>query len=462
MSRHGKSSIRLFQVLLGVVGLGMAVLATWPTDSPPPVDAQARSPQPLYVPLTSMGVDVADMPAAPTAPPSPTASPTPAYTPTPTPKPCGLLANRVEISAIDVSPFTVRAVNDRRATPMPVMLAVLPDGESGAVAWADTEGGVHITLLDTSGLRAGADLQLPGASVRGFVAHAVGFALLIVRDDEMHLVRLDSLGGVVFDKLVVGGVPQTTAGNKWVDSWGHKGRLVFADGVYAAYFGHTQYFGAQGKHQGDLLWFFDEQGERIDQQGTGWDWGCSHSLDVRLAHNGTRFGPVCLSDAFPKPKGFFFNHGTLVRAEPSGDEMGFSAANLGGWVPTREGFLLSFSSPEGRSSSDVGLISVSNAGEIGRVVWLTETVSAEESAPHLAAYGPDYLAGWMAGGRLMIAETDAAEGMIREPEAIEAQIGAHDDFATLPGGDVGWAFAWGDLTELKIVRVRWCELTGGP
>lgn len=456
-----RSALHPYKVLVGALGLiAASVLILWWANSAPRAGAQARSPQPIYLPLTSMGVDVVDLPAAPTAPPSPTATATPVVTPTPTVKPCGLLPDRVEIGAIDVSPFTVQAVNDRRATPVPVMLATLPDGESGAVAWADTEGGVHITPLDAQYQRAGADLQLPGVSVRGFVAHDDGFALLVVRDDEMHLVRMDSQGEVTFDKRLVGGVSQTITGNKWVDGWGHQGRLVFADGIYAAYFGHDQYFGSRGKHQGDLLWFFDEEGTQIQQQGTGWDWGCSHSLDVRLAHNGTRFGPVCLSDAFPD-KGFHFNHQTEIRSEPSGNEMGFSAANLGGWVPTRDGFLMSFSSPEGRASADVGLISVGNDRAVGREVWLTSG-SVEESAPHLAAYGADYLAGWMAGGRLNIAEADGAEGIIRDAQAVDAQIGAHDDFVALPGGDVGWAFAWGDLTELKIVRVRWCELSVGP
>jgi hypothetical protein len=346
---------------------------------------------------------------------------------------------------------------------MPVMMATRPDRSGAAVAWADTAGGVHITPIDAQDQRSGTDLQVPGNSVRGFVAHDDGYAMLVVRGDEMHLVRLDAQGEVAFDKRLVGAVSQTVTGSKWVDSWGHKGRLVYADGVYAAYFGHTQYFGSRGKHQGDLLWFFDEDGERVEVDDTGWDWGCSHSLDLRLAHNGTRFGPACLSDAFPS-KAFHFNHRTrVIRAEPSGDEMGYSAANLGGWVPTRDGFLMSFSSPQGRTSSDVGLISVSNAAEIGREVWLTNTAGIQESAPHLAAYGDrGYLAGWMADGVLHIAEADAAEGAVRDAESITAQIGSQDDFVTLPGGHVGWAFSWGDLTQLKIVRVRWCELSAGP
>jgi hypothetical protein len=451
-------------VIVGVgIAAGVAALLGRPRVAP--AAAQWRWPPTIFLPMTGSGVDVKGLPAPPTAPPSPTPTVTPEATLTPTPLPCGELGERVTVTEIDVGPDTIQARRDprTRATPMPVMLAV-GSGSRMAAAWSDTAGDVHVTPLDTSG-RAGPDLTVPGVSVRGLVVHTDGYALLVVRGDEMHLVRVNDSGAVRWEKKLVGGVSQTVTGNKWVDSWGHQSRLVFADGEYAAYFGHTQYFGADGKHQGDLLWLFDEAGERIEESGRGargWNWGCSHSLDVRLAHNGTRLGPVCLSDAYPT-KGIHFDHEVRLRSEPSGDMRGFSAANLGGWVPLAERFVLSFSSPEGRTSSDVGMLDVTDLGEVGEETWLTNTSTVDESAPHLAAYGPErgddpqFLAGWLAGDRLHLAEARAGTGVTGGPVAVDVEIGEHDDFVTLPGGHVGWAFAWDDFQTLKQVTVRWCE-----
>ncbi|MBN2360280.1 MAG: hypothetical protein JXR83_12580 [Deltaproteobacteria bacterium] len=39
---------------------------------------------------------------------------------------------------------------------------------------------------------------------------------------------------------------------------------------------------------------------------------------------------------------------------------------------------------------------------------------------------------------------------------ISQSFGAADDFATFDNGDAGWAYAWGDMTKLKIVRVPRC------
>ncbi|MCC7018119.1 MAG: hypothetical protein IT332_00095 [Ardenticatenales bacterium] len=395
--------------------------------------------------------------AVPTDTPPPTATDTPEPTATPTTAVCGPLAERVRVTSVDVSPAEVQVATGRGRSWWPIYLAPLTDG-GAKIAWSDTEAQVHVTKIDGDGRRLGDDAVVAGDEVRGLVAHTDGgTAMLVVTGNVMSLVRLDAAGATVFRKDLVGLQPQTVTGSKWVDSWGHEGRLVFAENTYAAYFGHTQFFGANGKHQGDLLWFFDPDGNKITREREGWDWGCSHSLDLRLAHNGTRFGPVCLSDAYPK-EGFHFNHReTMIRAEPSGDGSGGSDARLGGWVPLPNGFLMSFASPEGRASTDVGLVHVSNDAEIGAVRWLTNSAAVVEDGPHLARYGRDqFLASWTADAAHLAALVKEDGTFIEGPVAIEATIGARNDMQTMPDGDVAWAHAWGDMHALKTVRVDAC------
>ena len=184
---------------------------------------------------------------------------------------------------------------------------------------------------------------------------------------------------------------------------------------------------------------------------------------MRLAHNGTRFGPVCLSDSYPKP-GFHFNHREkMLRPEPSGDGMGNSKARLGGWVPLAGGFLMSFASPEGRASTDVALLEVDNRGGVSTPRWLSDTPSVNEDAPHLARYGQNaFLASWTSGQELMLAEVDADGEILGGPAAAPAKVAARDDFQTMADGSVAWATAWDDMSKLKVVRVAACTVGSGP
>ena len=120
---------------------------------------------------------------------------------------------------------------------------------------------------------------------------------------------------------------------------------------------------------------------------------------------------------------------------------------------------MSFTSPEGRPSSDVGLMHVANDAVVDGPFWVTETGDIQESAPHLARYGDDrLLAGWLAESTLHLAEVDDDARIRQGAVSVAARIAPRDDFVSLPGGDVAWSFAWDDPTELKIVRARWCEL----
>jgi hypothetical protein len=462
MSRGERRGFRVLGLVAvsGTVLVGALAVRAMGADHPTAGPRQrGDAAPPVVLPLAVAGYDLANAPSPPTVAPTPvpTETATPSPTPTATPFVCGPLPERVRVRAIDVSPLEVRVSSGRGRTTWPIYLAPLADG-GAKVAWADSAGSVHVTTLDAQDQRVGPDATLTGDEVRGLVAHDDGgTALLVVKGVVLSLVRLDATGVQTFRKDLIGLLPQTTVGSKWVDDWGHEARLDWVGRQYVVYSGHTQFFGSNGKHQGDLLWLFDGDGNRVEVRGTGWDWGCSHSLDLRLAHNTTRIGPVCLSDAYPKP-GFHFNHSeAMIRAEPSGNGQGGSDARLGGWVALRDGFLMSFASPEGRASTDVGLIKVGNDAKIGPPHWLTDTAAVTEDGPHLARIGRDeYLASWTADARHLLAVVDEAGTLLDGPAETTARVAPRDDFQTLPDGDVAWAAAWDNLSQLKVVRVDAC------
>jgi hypothetical protein len=310
-----------------------------------------------------------------------------------------------------------------------------------------------VTPLDEMGARLAADIVLPGSEVRGFVAHDQGSAILVRRDDAMTFVLLDEAGTAQSTVDIVGTESHDVDGSRWIDDWPHQGRLAFSGSQYGAYFGQTGNHGSAGNHQGDHYTLLSAAG--MEASG-GWDWGCSHSLDVRLAHNGTVFAPICTSDTYPGA-GIWFENDVEVSEEPSITNVG-GIAKLGGLVPLTDGFLMSFTTPEDRQSTDIALIHVGNDGEPSGRAYLTDTASVDEGYSHLAAYGGDgFLAGWDADDVLTLAVVDAAGAILEGPTATTAQIGGQDDFATLANGDVAWASAWQDLGILRVVRVRACD-----
>jgi hypothetical protein len=353
----------------------------------------------------------------------------------------------VKVTSVDVSPDSAGGGWYQPA----MVISPLSDGSS-KVAW-NTGDTVHVTTLDDQDKKQGADLTFAGSDIAGFAAHDDGGALLLVRGEVMDLVRFDNSGTEVFTKTFTNNQAKDQAGSTWIDWWSSAGRLAWSGTQYAAYFGHTKFWSTDiGKHQGDMLMYVDGTGA---QSGYGWDWGCSHSLDVRIAWNGTGFAPVCLSDCYPS-KGIWYNHrGGLVSDEPSGNCSGGSNARLGGLAGAPDGFYVTFTSPEGRASADVAFSRIGNDGTIGPKVYLTDTPSIQESAAKLARYGGDFLAAWMAGQNYIAAVVDTSGTITDGPSALAAgSFVEYDDFINFANGDVGWA--WGEGTALKIARLRHC------
>ncbi|MBN1608900.1 MAG: hypothetical protein JW940_19895 [Polyangiaceae bacterium] len=356
------------------------------------------------------------------------------------------LADRVKVTTVAVSPSVSLGQSrwgggEWGSTGLPVILSTSPNGLA-KVAWTDGTD-VHVTPLDESDQRAGDDATVAGTQVRGLVAHDDGSALLVVRDDAMVFVRLSEAGAEQATLSLVGGNAHTSDGDRWIDDWPHNGRLAWSGTQYAAYFGQTGNFGAQGNHQGDHYSFISPEGTLMSG---GWDWGCSHSLDERLAHNAATWAPICTSDTYPGA-GIWFNNRREVSNEPSITNMG-EGTKLGGLVPAPDGFWLDF------ASTEVVFVHISNDGSPSGRVTLPNSSAAYA---HLAAYGDGLLAGWGPDTSLTIAELDTNGSVTEGPVAITAQAGGLDDWATYPNGDVGWAYAWGDLSSLQIIRVMRCE-----
>jgi hypothetical protein len=368
------------------------------------------------------------------------------------PVPCATpLAERAKVTTIDVTSKVVTKGSGINSANMPIILATSPDGRA-KIAWTDGTN-AHVTPLTTGDARQAPDITLPGSEVRGFVAHDDGSAILVRREDAMVFVRLDEAGTAKSTLSIVGGTSHTVEDSRWIDDWPHNGRLAWSGTQYGAYFGQTGNFGSQGNHQGDHYSLITAAGT-LEAKG-GWDWGCSHSLDVRLAHNGTAWAPVCAADTYP-PTGFYFNNRTEISDEPTITNTG-GTAKLGGLVPATDGFYLTFTSPTGRSSPDVGFLKFSNTGMPSGKVFLTDTAGVQESWAHLAKYGDRLLAGWAAGMELMIATIDTAGAIVEQPVAAPAAIGGQDDFATWANGDAGWAGIGASNMQLVVVRVVRCE-----
>jgi hypothetical protein len=357
------------------------------------------------------------------------------------------LAQRVKLTSIDVTPDQVSGGWYQPD----VVLSPLPDGTS-KVAWSSGDT-VHVTRLDGNDQRAAADLTFASSDIAGFAARPVGGALLLVQGEVMVLLGFDDAGAQTFKVTFTNNNPVDQPGATWIDSWSRAGRLASSDTDYAAYFGITKFWDATvGRHQGDYLSQVDDAGHESNV----WDWGCSHSLDVRIAWNGDRYGPVCLSDCYPI-KAIMFDHTeSEISDEPSGNCSGGSNAQLGGLAPMSDGFYVTFTSPEGRASSDVAFSRVSNDGKAGPKVYLTNTPDVQESGAKLARYGTNLLAAWLAGADRVAAVVDTSGNILEGPVALTGvSFNDHDDFVTFANGEVGWA--WGEGATLNIARVRLCQ-----
>ena len=204
---------------------------------------------------------------------------------------CGDLAERVSITMLSVDAMPEPSPQDDTLGgwwtmgEIPTVITALEPDDEMRVAWRDAQGLVHVTSLDAQAESKGADVTIAAQWLRGLVAHDDGSAMLLARGTEsclsMDLVRLDDAGGEVF--------ATTLTDEDDCHSDTHMGRLVWDGSAYAAYFGIHGTAGFSMGHEGDKLKMIDGGGAIVDG---GWEWGCSHSMDVQLASVAGQWVPL--------------------------------------------------------------------------------------------------------------------------------------------------------------------------
>jgi len=331
--------------------------------------------------------------------------------------------------------------------PLPIYLDSMSDG-SWKVAWSD---GTNVYVTTPTG----STITYPGSSVRGFVAHDDGTVAFLVKQGtlDFFLVKMNTAGNEVF---------KATIDNRAKDFSLGGGRLQYGAGIdgvqkYAAY-----YKVHEGGHEGDAYQYITADGASVT---AGWSWGCSHSMEERLVYNPTikRFGPFCLSDAYPS-HGYHYEHRTKSPVfTTTAAENGYVAGGLGGVVATSTGWLVTFTCPQDggpmTTNTDVGLIHLAHESGVflSTPKWLTNTPNIWEMGAHLAKFSQQtdrYLVGWIeklsnnyfdrSNDKYMIAVINSAGDFLQAPEDISSKAIFHEraDFITFPNGDVGWVASW--------------------
>ncbi|MFH2005067.1 MAG: hypothetical protein ABI333_00640 [bacterium] len=317
-------------------------------------------------------------------------------------------------------------------------------GAGSVVAWAATDG-IHVTPLDGDDQRAGVDLVVEGSRVFGVEATAADIALLVSRPpDYMTFTRVDHQGAVLASADLVGGGDHGVEGVEWFGEFATTGRLVARDdGTYAAYHALHRHWPDGVGHQGDTLRLLDAAAQPL---GGGWGWGCSHSMDQRIAFGSTGLVPICIADCYPG-KGIYYNHNqALITEDPAANCAGGYTTALGGLVAVADGFWLVFQDDDGGAH----LGHYDAGGQL-----LNERLLSVEGSSRLAAYGNVFLLGSAGGGGCSLQELDATGADIGVSFNAAVSLPAQD-FESRSNGEVAWAVASG--TTLTVVRVqRLCQ-----
>jgi hypothetical protein len=325
----------------------------------------------------------------------------------------------------------------------------------GALAAWNAGGTVRIQRLAGDGAAFGDPIDVAGNGLWGLAATPEGPAVLVSRgSDALYLVGTSDAGGVRFENRLLGEVDHDVTGNEWFGTGIRYGRLAWTGTELAAYYTVNRLWPDGIAHYGDQLRMYGPDGAEGRMR---WSWGCSHSMEVRVVHNGTRLGPVCASDCYPS-KGIHFDHrgGELVSDERLSNCAGGYGTSLGGVVPMDDGFWVTFTATDGRSSHDVGLVHVGNDRSIGAVHWLTAD-DARDRNVKAARYGSGFVVAWTGGdGQARFERFDATGASVEGPVGIgDADLGSASDFFVLADGDVGWVASSGG--ELQLARLRVCE-----
>ncbi len=330
-------------------------------------------------------------------------------------------------------------------------LSPSPSGES-KVGWQAADGTIHVTPLTSQDERKADDIIIGAGKLYDLVAHDDGFAVLIMKSSRMYIEKYNDTGIRLFST-------ELTDNDDQVDDW-HTGKLAFNGVEYSAYFAiHANAGWAEG-HEGDKLKYISSTGSI---ESGGWEWGCSHSMDQRLIFTETTEMPVCISDCYPGKGIYLDNHYEISLAD--GNCGGITSARFGEVVMAGEHGAMVYLSIDGRDSWDV--VFVSFAGSVPFTVRtevaVTNTPNQNEINPKVVAYSSDrLLVSWetTGGGMRTFQFVDLDGNPQGPPEMVDVHAGPVNDFITYPNGDIGWAYAWDDMTQLKIVRIQRGDVSG--
>jgi len=70
------------------------------------------------------------------------------------------------------------------------------------------------------------------------------------------------------------------------------------------------------------------------------------------------------------------------------------------------------------------------------------------------------LVSWERGGSRVFSHVDIDGNHLGQEEIVNVKAGPIDDFKLYENLDIGWAFAWGDMNKLKIMRIRYAPCAG--
>ena len=324
-----------------------------------------------------------------------------------------------------------------------------PTSDNGAVVAVETASGARIQRFTGAGAAVGSAIDVAGNGLWGFDASADTWAVMVSRGtDALYLVAVEPSAAMRFEVKLLGEVDHMVTNNEWFGTGIRYGRLLWDGTRWATYYTVNRLWPDGIAHYGDQLRFFDASG---GDDGTAWGWGCSHSMEVRIAHNGTTLAPVCASDCFPE-KGIHVNHRSAMLYPDEGGSncAGRYGTTLGGVVPTSDGFWVTFTATDARASHDVAVIHVANDYTPGSPIWLTAD-AYDDANVHAARYGAGFVVAWTGmGGTDRIARLDTTGTVVEGPVDVPtAALAGASDFFLFSNGDVGWATGSGQLARLR-------------
>ena len=371
----------------------------------------------------------------------------------------------------------------------PAVMAPRSDG-SALLAWTDKgTQSIKMASLTAGDVLAQTLPGVAGLEVHAMLATANGAALAVMANDpdiysskycqssatpsnsvcgKMDLVRVDAAGTTLTRTTLTKKGNVDSVGAQFIWWYGHTARLATDGskiGVYYRSALSTERPNVAGEvdiHAGDTLKFVD--GATGGLLSGGWDWGCSHSWSVRLAHNGTQWGAACHGDAYPNAMQVARFAGTSSNASSLQWLSGTDPAQraLGGLVPTSGGHWLNYI----ESSGGKLVLKLAKVPETGSALTAVTTVTDATGIdatypfrPYMAAYGAGkLLMGWKAGGKLVLAVADATTGAVLEgPVTTTLAIDQFQEMTSTPSGDVVWAYSPGG-SKVQVQRVSACKL----